>query len=140
MLLVVSDLCNWYCVFVLSETQHAVFTAYFCLHLITPMQIRFETAGETFFVLLFEFGRKLGSKHFFFVLVFAFSSCCEMPLFGLYANCSSFLISVSHQFDGVSEAEGLKFKFRASQIEHSVANGSPPLRHFFERSCVARAH
>ena len=28
------------------------------------------------------------------------------------------------------------FRSRAGQIEHSVANGSQPLRHFFERSCV----
>ena len=39
----------------------------------------------------------------------------------------------------VCGAEGLSFKSRAGQIGHSVANGSPPLRHFFERSCVARA-
>ena len=39
----------------------------------------------------------------------------------------------------VSGAGGLRFKSRANQIGHSVANGSPPLRHFFERSCVARA-
>ena len=39
----------------------------------------------------------------------------------------------------VSGAGGLRFKFRAGQIGHSVANGSPPLRHFFQRSCVARA-
>ena len=39
----------------------------------------------------------------------------------------------------LSGAEGQKFKSRAGQIEHSVANGSPPLRHFFERSCVAPA-
>ena len=39
----------------------------------------------------------------------------------------------------VSGAEGLRFQSRAGQIGHSVANGSPPLRHFFERSCVARA-
>ena len=39
----------------------------------------------------------------------------------------------------VSGAGGLRFKSRAGQIGHSVANGSPPLRHFFERSCVARA-
>ena len=39
----------------------------------------------------------------------------------------------------VSGAGGLRFKSRAGQIRHSVANGSPPLRHFFERSCVARA-
>ena len=39
----------------------------------------------------------------------------------------------------VSGARGLRFKSRAGQIGHSVANGSPPLRHFFERSCVARA-
>ena len=39
----------------------------------------------------------------------------------------------------VSGAEGLRFKSRASQIGHCVANGSPPLRYSFERSCVARA-
>ena len=35
-------------------------------------------------------------------------------------------------------AGGLRFKFRAGQIEYNVANDSSPLRHFFERSCVAR--
>ena len=39
----------------------------------------------------------------------------------------------------VSGAGGLRFKSRAGQIGHSVAKGSPPLRHFFKRSCVARA-
>ena len=39
----------------------------------------------------------------------------------------------------VSGAGGLRFKSRAGQIGHSVANGSPPLQHFFEWSCVARA-
>ena len=39
----------------------------------------------------------------------------------------------------VSGAGGLRFKSQAGQIGHSVANGSPPLRHFFERSCVTRA-
>ena len=34
-------------------------------------------------------------------------------------------------------AGGLRFKSWAGQIEHSVANGSPPLRHFFKRSYVA---
>ena len=33
---------------------------------------------------------------------------------------------------------GARFKSRAGQIEHSVANGSPPQRHFFEKSCVVR--
>ena len=33
-------------------------------------------------------------------------------------------------------AGGLGFKSRTSQIEHSVANGSPSLRHFFEKSCA----
>ena len=37
----------------------------------------------------------------------------------------------------VSGAGGLRFKFLASQIGRSVANGSPPLQHFFKRSCVA---
>ena len=35
-------------------------------------------------------------------------------------------------------AVGLKLKSRADQFGHSVANDSPPLPHFFERSCVAR--
>ena len=39
----------------------------------------------------------------------------------------------------VSGAEDLRFKSWAGQIEQSVANGSPPLQHFFERRCVARA-
>ena len=39
----------------------------------------------------------------------------------------------------LSGVGGQKFKSRTGQIEHSVANGSPPLRYFFERSCVARA-
>ena len=33
----------------------------------------------------------------------------------------------------VSGAGGQRFKSRASQIGHSVANGSPPLQHFFEK-------
>ena len=36
-------------------------------------------------------------------------------------------------------AGGLTFKSRSGQIGHSVANSSPPLRHFFKRSWVARA-
>ena len=39
----------------------------------------------------------------------------------------------------VSGAGGLRFKSLAGQIGHSVANGSSPLRHFFKKSCVARA-
>ena len=35
-------------------------------------------------------------------------------------------------------AGGLRFKSRAGQIEHNAANGSPPLRHFFKKSCVSR--
>ena len=38
----------------------------------------------------------------------------------------------------VSGTGGLRFEFRASQIGYRVANGSPPLQHFFERRCVAR--
>ena len=34
----------------------------------------------------------------------------------------------------VSGAEGLRFKSRAGQIGHCIANGSPPLQHFFERN------
>ena len=36
----------------------------------------------------------------------------------------------------VSGAVGQRFKSRAGQIGPSVANGSPPQRHFFERRCV----
>ena len=39
----------------------------------------------------------------------------------------------------ISEVGGLRFKSRAGQIEHSVANDSPQLRRFFEKSCGARA-
>ena len=38
----------------------------------------------------------------------------------------------------VCGAGGLRFKSLAGQIEHSVANGSSPLQHFFEKSCVVR--
>ena len=37
----------------------------------------------------------------------------------------------------VSGAGGLRFTSLTSEIEHSVANGSLPLRRFFEMSCVA---
>ena len=30
---------------------------------------------------------------------------------------------------------GLRFKSRSGQIEHSSANGSPSLEHFFEELC-----
>ena len=39
----------------------------------------------------------------------------------------------------VSKVEGMRFKSLAGQIGRSVAYGSPPLRHFFERNCVAQA-
>ena len=42
-------------------------------------------------------------------------------------------------FAVISGAGGLRFKSRAGLIEHSVANSSPPLQRFFEKSCVARA-
>ena len=38
----------------------------------------------------------------------------------------------------VSGAGSLRFESWAGQIGHSVANRSPPLRHYFERSYVAR--
>ena len=38
-----------------------------------------------------------------------------------------------------SGAEGLGFNPWVGQIQHKVANGSPPLQLFFERSCVAQA-
>ena len=39
----------------------------------------------------------------------------------------------------VSGARGPRFKSRAGEIRHSVANGSPSLPQFFERSCFAQA-
>ena len=38
----------------------------------------------------------------------------------------------------VSGAGGLRFNYRAGIIGHNVANDSPPLGHFFKRSCVGR--
>ena len=38
-----------------------------------------------------------------------------------------------------SKAGGLRFKSWAGQIRRSVANSSPPLQHFFERSWVVQA-
>ena len=38
-----------------------------------------------------------------------------------------------------SNTRSLRFKSRARQIGYNVANSSPPLRHFFEKSCVAQA-
>ena len=38
----------------------------------------------------------------------------------------------------VSGSRGLRLKFRAGQIGHSAAKSLLPLRHFLERSCVAR--
>ena len=38
----------------------------------------------------------------------------------------------------VSKMEGLRFKSRVGEIGLNVANGSPPLQNFFERSFVAR--
>ena len=34
----------------------------------------------------------------------------------------------------------MRFKSLAGQIGHSVSNGSPPLQHFIEGSCVALAN
>ena len=39
----------------------------------------------------------------------------------------------------VSGSVGLRFKSWAGQIGHNVVNSLPPLQHFFQRSCVARA-
>ena len=39
----------------------------------------------------------------------------------------------------VTGVGGLRFKPRAGQIEHNVANGLLTLRHFFKRSSAARA-
>ena len=36
----------------------------------------------------------------------------------------------------ISGTRGQWFKSRSGQIEHGVANGSPPMRHFFERAVL----
>ena len=48
--------------------------------------------------------------------------------FVIYITLTSASWSSGNAFD--PGAEGLRFKSRAGQIEHSVANGSAPLRHF----------
>ena len=45
-----------------------------------------------------------------------------------------FVFKLSNGNAFVSGAGGLRFIFRDSQIGHSVANGSPPLQYFFERT------
>ena len=51
--------------------------------------------------------------------------------------CSVLLVSLLSGNAFISGAGGLWFKSRAAQIGHSVANCSPPQRHF-ERNCVFR--
>ena len=62
-----------------------------------------------------------------------FETICYTYGFEKHKNCWSNANAL------LSGAGGQKFKSRTGQIEHSVANGSPPLRYFFEKSCVARA-
>ena len=58
----------------------------------------------------------------------------------LASNISSIMNRIVNSGNAfVSGAGGLRFKSRVGQVGHSVAYGSPPLRRFFERSCVARA-
>ena len=62
-------------------------------------------------------------------------------LFRLNINCNilnTYPASWSSGNAFVSGAGGLRFKSRAGQIAHSVANGSPPLPYFFDWSCGAR--
>ena len=62
---------------------------------------------------------------------------------GINFTCETFNLSQPASWSSgnafVSGAGGLRFKSRAGQIGLSVANGLPPLRHFFEWSSVARA-
>ena len=57
----------------------------------------------------------------------------------LYKLSAKYLLCWSSGNALVSGAGGLRFKSRASQIRHSIANGSPPLQYFFKWSCVAWA-
>ena len=61
-------------------------------------------------------------------------------MLGLYTEVYAVLFVLwSSGNVSVYETRGLRLKPRTGQIGHSVANGSPPLRYLFERSCVARA-
>ena len=51
---------------------------------------------------------------------------------------ATFMASWSNNNMFASGAGDLRFKFQACQIKHSVANGSPSLRHFF-KSCYPSA-
>ena len=66
----------------------------------------------------------------------------EEILEGLIKNSSAGINQPVSWWSGnafVSGAGSLRFKPQAGHIGHSVADGSPPLRHFFERSWDARA-
>ena len=60
-----------------------------------------------------------------------------MPKFGEFVSKLKSTWSSDKMF--ISRAGGLRFKSQAGQIGLSVPNGSPPLRHIFDRSCVAQA-
>ena len=67
--------------------------------------------------------------------------CLQVTFFSVMSRTVSTFSPVNWSSGNafVAGAGGLRFKSRAGQIGHNVANGSPPLRHFFERSCVVRA-
>ena len=60
----------------------------------------------------------------------------------MYPNSLKFSLPASWLSSNAfgSAAGGLKFKYRAYQIERSLDNDSPQLQHFFEMSCVAHSH
>ena len=64
-----------------------------------------------------------------------------MPICVLFAHAIIFSVNLPISWSSgiafVFGVEGLRFKSRAGQIGHSVTFGSPPLRQFFERRCVA---
>ena len=68
--------------------------------------------------------------------------CCRL----LYCLTLKRILRVTYNYNLVITflfvvfvAECLRFKSRAGQIENKIDNGSPPLQHFLENSCVVRA-
>ena len=112
----------------------------------TKSNVKYFT-GKRIALISFEASSKSkavkGNCRLFFMLAFCFLSNVFFFFYQLqintistqhYGTPSSW--SSSNAF--VSRAWGLRFNFWAGQIEHTIANNSPPLWHFFQRCCVAQ--
>ena len=61
----------------------------------------------------------------------------KLNQWGFFSTISATIFDYLCRNAFVSGAGGLRLKSLAGQIEHSIVNGSPPLRHFFETNGVA---